>query len=58
MNHCADTSLVSKLLGGNIQDNRDKALAASPITYVSNNAPPFLIQHGTGDMIVPFHQSV
>jgi hypothetical protein len=26
--------------------------------YVSSNDPPFLVQHGTEDMTVPFHQSV
>jgi dipeptidyl aminopeptidase/acylaminoacyl peptidase len=30
---------------------------ASPITYVSKDAPPFLIMHGDRDRTVPFNQS-
>jgi hypothetical protein len=52
------TSPEGKLIGGAIKDNIDKAIAASPITYVSKDDPPFLIMHGTQDMTVPFHQSV
>ena len=29
----------------------------NPITYVTTNAPPFLIVHGTLDRLVPFNQS-
>ncbi|MFA5463517.1 MAG: prolyl oligopeptidase family serine peptidase, partial [Dysgonamonadaceae bacterium] len=29
----------------------------SPITYLSKNAPPTLILHGTSDKLVPIHQS-
>lgn len=30
---------------------------ASPVTYVTSNAPPFLILHGSRDNMVPIHQS-
>jgi acetyl esterase/lipase len=33
------------------------ARAASPLTYVDANDPPFLIAHGTADPQVAFHQS-
>lgn len=33
------------------------AAKASPITYVSKDAPPFLIMHGDHDRTVPFNQS-
>jgi acetyl esterase/lipase len=56
--HCSPTSPEALLIGGAIPNNLAKARAASPITYVSKNDPPFLIQHGTNDMTVPFHQSV
>ncbi|MFI6996865.1 alpha/beta hydrolase fold domain-containing protein [Nocardia sp. NPDC050175] len=36
----------------------DRARAASPITYVSSDDPPFLLQHGVIDHLVPFGQSV
>ncbi len=58
LDHCSSTSPEALLIGGAIKDNLAKARAASPITYVSANDPPFLIQHGTNDMTVPFHQSV
>lgn len=58
INHCSSTSPEALLIGGAIKDHLAQAVAASPITYVSSNDPPFLIQHGTNDMTVPFHQSV
>jgi dipeptidyl aminopeptidase/acylaminoacyl peptidase len=30
---------------------------ANPATYASHDDPPFLILHGTGDLLVPHHQS-
>jgi dipeptidyl aminopeptidase/acylaminoacyl peptidase len=32
--------------------------AANPETYVEPNAPPFLLQHGTRDPVVPVQQSI
>ena len=58
INHCAANSPEAELIGGSIQANRAKAIAASPITYVGKGDPPFLIMHGTLDMTVPFQQSV
>lgn len=54
----AASSAVSLLLGGPIEDNLDKAAAASPITYVTPDDPPFLIVHGQQDRTVPYQQSV
>ena len=46
------------LIGGPVQQNKEKAARASPLTYVTTNAlPPFLIVHGDTDPVVPFHQS-
>ncbi|MBI3874485.1 MAG: alpha/beta hydrolase [Verrucomicrobia bacterium] len=47
----------SKLIGGAIQENKDKAARANPITFVSKSAAPFLIMHGDKDPLVPFNQS-
>jgi acetyl esterase/lipase len=57
LDHNAPGSPESKLLGGPILENKEKAKVASPITYVSKDDPPFLIIHGDKDMIVPYDQS-
>jgi acetyl esterase/lipase len=48
---------VTKLLGGLPKDKPEVAKAASPITYVTKDDPPFLIVHGTADRTVPFNQA-
>ena len=45
---------VSGLLGGTSEDKRAEAIAASPITYVSSDDPPFLNIQGTEDKRVAF----
>lgn len=50
-------SAKSLLIGGALQDHREAAIAASPVTYVSGAAPPFHIQHGARDRLVPLGQS-
>jgi acetyl esterase/lipase len=56
--HNAPDSPESKLLGGPILKNQEKAKEASPITYITKDDAPFLIIHGDKDMTVPFDQSV
>ncbi len=46
MVHDAVNSPESKLIGGAIQENKEKARAANPINYISSKTPPFLIIHG------------
>jgi acetyl esterase/lipase len=48
---------VAKLIGGPVQENLEKARRASPLTYVSKDAAPFLIMHGDKDNTVPLGQS-
>ena len=55
--HDAADSPESQLIGGAIQQNKDKAAKASPLTYVSKDDPPFLIMHGNRDNLVPHQQS-
>ncbi|HQU41940.1 MAG TPA: alpha/beta hydrolase fold domain-containing protein [Pirellulales bacterium] len=55
--HDAPDSPESRLIGGPVQDRKDAARSASPITYVSSDDPPFLLIHGTDDPLVPFDQS-
>jgi acetyl esterase/lipase len=57
MHHNSPDSPESKLIGGNVQDNPQKAAKANPITYVKKDALPFLIIHGDTDPLVPHHQS-
>ena len=57
LDHDALDSPESRLLGGALQSNKDKAKAASPLTYVSRNAVPFLILHGSVDPLIPHAQS-
>ncbi|MCC6489744.1 MAG: alpha/beta hydrolase [Candidatus Hydrogenedentes bacterium] len=55
--HDPPTSPESLLIGGSIQENKEKSASANPITYVSKESPPFLIIHGDMDPLVPWHQS-
>ncbi len=55
--HDAAGSPESRLIGGPIQQHPEQAARANPITYVSKNAPPFLIVHGDMDPLVPWQQS-
>ena len=57
MSHDDIKSPESTLVGGAIQDNKDKVALANPITYVNKNTPPFLIFHGDKDPLVPHCQS-
>lgn len=47
----------SHLIGGALVDHPEGAREASPIAYVSAGAPPFLIQHGVEDRLVPIGQA-
>ncbi|HSO85606.1 MAG TPA: alpha/beta hydrolase, partial [Draconibacterium sp.] len=66
MDSCGGTDFIhndvkspaSLYIGGPIQENKDKTLLASPITYIDENDPPFLIFHGDKDRVVPHCQSV
>jgi len=48
---------IELLLGGTVDQKHDEAVAASPITHVSPDDPPFLIVHGTEDSTVPIDQA-
>jgi acetyl esterase/lipase len=47
----------SQLIGVPLNSDQAKGDAVSPVHYVSKDAPPFLILHGTADSLVPFAQS-
>ena len=56
--HDDPASPESRLLGAALQSVPDRVRAASPLTYVGKDAPPFLIMHGLADSSVPHGQSV
>ncbi len=55
--HNAANSPEAQLIGGPIQENKEKVARANPITYVDHTDPPLLIIHGEQDAVVPVHQS-
>jgi len=57
MKHDPADSPESQVIGGAIQQNKEKTARANPINYISSNTPPFLICHGDADRMVPHHQS-
>jgi acetyl esterase/lipase len=57
IDHDSPDSPEAKLIGGPVQQNKEKAAKANPITYVTKDDPPFLILHGDQDPLVPLGQS-
>ncbi|MCR9115681.1 MAG: alpha/beta hydrolase fold domain-containing protein [bacterium] len=57
IDHSKASSPEGRLLGGAPKEVAETAKAASPVTHVDKNDPPFLIAHGTNDQVVPFDQS-
>jgi dipeptidyl aminopeptidase/acylaminoacyl peptidase len=57
MNHHAPNSPESQLIGGPVLENKEACRRVNPITYITNDDPPFLIMHGDKDMTVPLNQS-
>jgi acetyl esterase/lipase len=47
---------IAKLLGGPMSQHLPAAKAASPVTYITPDDPPFLHIHGTKDSLVPYAQ--
>jgi dipeptidyl aminopeptidase/acylaminoacyl peptidase len=45
-------------LGAKITEVPELVKAANPVTYIRENTPPFLIQHGVNDPVVPVQHSI
>ena len=58
MEHDDAGSAESSLMGCAIQTCKAAVEVANPITYVTEDDPPFLIVHGENDPLVPHHESV
>jgi acetyl esterase/lipase len=56
--HNGANSPESLLLGQRITEIPERVKAANPETYIRQGAPPFFLQHGTKDCVVPAQQSV
>jgi len=56
--HSAADSPESRLLGQKITEVPERVRAADPETYITPDAPPFFIQHGTLDPVVPVQMSI
>ncbi len=56
--HNESNSPESLLFGQLITEIPEKVKAANPETYIRPGAPPFLLQHGTKDPVVPVQQSI
>lgn len=56
--HSEANSPESLFLGQTITEIPEKVKVANPETYIRSNAPPFLLQHGTKDPIVPVQHSI
>lgn len=56
--HSEANSPESLLLGQVITEIPERVRAANPETYIRPGAPPFLLQHGTKDAVVPVQQSI
>jgi len=57
MDHGSADSPESALFGRAIAEVPELVKQADPCTYASKSSPPFLIAHGTKDMMVPYNQS-
>lgn len=55
--HDSPTSPESLLIGCAIQTCPELTERANPLNYVNEDDPPFLIMHGTADVLVPHGQS-
>jgi acetyl esterase/lipase len=63
MMRSASAPIVQGFLGKPLEGNEQDYRQASPVSYVKNNPPPFLIMHGTKDLgtsrgQVPIEQSI
>jgi len=56
--HNSPDSIESELLGRLITEVPHLVRLANPETYISPDDPPFFIQHGTKDSLIPVQQSV
>lgn len=52
-----ESAIFKPMLGARFRENPEVYRKASPIEHVAKDAPPFLILHGTADILVPIIHS-
>ena len=57
MLHNSPGSPESKVIGKNITEAETEVKAFNPETYISKDDPPFFIEHGSKDPLIPYLQS-
>ncbi|WP_221892201.1 alpha/beta hydrolase [Cetobacterium sp. 8H] len=57
-NHNSADSFESQYLGAQITKVPNLVKETNPETYISKDTPPFLIEHGTADVLIPYTQSI
>ncbi|MEP7259058.1 MAG: alpha/beta hydrolase, partial [Flavitalea sp.] len=58
MQHSVAGSPESEVIGSLITAAPDKVKAFNPATYITKDDPPFFIQHGSKDPLIPYLQSL
>lgn len=56
--HNTSDSLDSQFVGEPLNHPGKRSILASPVNYLTTTMPPMLLQHGSGDEIIPMQQSV
>ncbi|MEL6940558.1 MAG: alpha/beta hydrolase [Cyanobacteria bacterium J06598_1] len=51
------TWATTRLIGGPIHENLEQVALANPITFITEDDPPFLVLHSENDSLVPVEQS-
>jgi acetyl esterase/lipase len=49
--------ILRDFLGGGLEEMPDRYEAASPVSHITPQAPPFFLFHGSWDALVPVHHS-
>ena len=58
LNYNASKHMLKLLLGNDVSLVPYKVTKSNPETYIRPEDPPFFIEHGTADTIIPYQQSV
>ncbi len=57
LEHKSIRGTLIDFIGCDLESGKEKYQKASPVYYLTKNAPPFLVAHGDKDRVVPIRQS-